>query len=322
VGFWEVAKHLPMVLWRMSQCKAWLKNERPDLLVLVDYPGFNLRLAEKASALGIPVCYYIAPQVWAWHKERVAAMRRDIRNLLVILPFERDWFRQEGMDAVYVGHPLMETVAKVKRNVPRIRKQLGLDKSVKSLVALLPGSRKSELKRIWPVLRDAARTWAAQHPGALFLVPRPSGLEDSHYPGRRPGDPFRFVPGPAWEERAACDLAWVKSGTSTVETALLGVPQVVFYKVAPFSAFLAKRLLKLKNVGMVNLLDPKPSVPELLQDDFTCEALVRESQKLIADSGARKKQLAQYARIRRSLSHPKNSSRVAAREILKLLKRP
>jgi len=320
VGFVEVAKHLPQVFRRFRQCEEWLDRERPDLLVLVDYPGFNLRLAAKAAKRGIPVCYYIAPQVWAWHKDRLAAMRRDLKKLLVIFPFEQAWFRKEGIDATYVGHPLMETVSGIKKDAKKVRKELGLSEGAVPLVAILPGSRKSELKKIWPPLLKAARLMAAQQKDAVFLVPKPTFVSEEDYPGLLPTDPIVFVEGPAWETRAICDVAWVKSGTSTVETALLGTPQIVVYKVAAFSAFLAKRLLKLGHVGMVNLLSKKPTVPELLQEAFTPKALVAETEKLLEGPFARRDQLRQFAEIRKSLSKPKKPAETAAKEILKLMK--
>ncbi len=319
VGFWEVAKHLPAVLRRFAQCERWLDRERPDLLVLVDYPGFNLRLAEKAARRGIPVCYYIAPQVWAWHKERLVAMKRDLKKLLVIFPFEKMFFHEEGLEAVYVGNPLAETVPYPRVDPKKSRKALGVPKDASPLVAVLPGSRKSEIKRIWPVLLPSIRRLVENYPRAFFVMLKPNGLSVLDYPGLRNTDPVVFAEAPAWEARSACDLAWVKSGTSTVETALLRTPMVVFYKVAPLSAFLAKRLLSVKNVGMVNLLDRHPSVPELLQERFTPERLVVETTRLLESGQARKAQAAQFARIRRALSTPAQPSEVAAKEILKLL---
>jgi lipid-A-disaccharide synthase len=319
VGFVEVLRHLPTVLRRFRQCEGWLDRERPDLLVLVDYPGFNLRLAEKAARRGIPVCYYIAPQAWAWHRERVEAMRRDLKKLLVIFPFEEGFFRREGIDTAYVGHPLTETLAGRRRSPAAVRKALGLPAGAFPVVSLLPGSRRSELRRIWPILLRSVRALTARYPDAVFLVPRPASLAPEDYPGLQPDDPVRFLEGPAWEARSASDLAWVKSGTSTVETALLGVPQVVLYKVAPLSAALARRFVKLRHVGMVNLLVDRPCVPELLQESLTPHALIRESEGLLGTSAARRGQAAQYARIRRDLSRPARPAQTAARHILKML---
>lgn len=320
IGFLEVVKHLPSIIRRMRQCEEWLDRERPDLLVLVDYPGFNLRLAEKAAKRGIPVCYFIAPQVWAWHKERIHAMRRDIRKLLVIIPFEEKFFREEGLDVAYVGNPLVESVP--LRRAPRAKtlRTLALPPDTYPLVGLLPGSRKSELQRMWPVLLEASRKLRQRYPKAAFVVPRPSSLGIGAYPGFVETDAFAFVDAPGWDARGACDVTWVKSGTSTVETALLGVPMLVVYKVAPLSAFLARRLLKLTHVGMVNLLTDRPVVPELLQECLTPDSLARATEDLLGSRRSVRAQGEQFKKIRRDLSHPSRPGREAAREILKLLR--
>jgi lipid-A-disaccharide synthase len=319
VGFWEVIKHLPSVMRRLRQCEEWLDCERPDLLVLVDYPGFNLRMAEKAAKRGIPVCYFIAPQVWAWHRERVKAMRRDIQKLLVIIPFEENFFREEGMDATYVGNPLMDVVPRKGAPRPATLRMMAMSPDAYPVIGILPGSRKSELTRIWPILLDAARALRQRYPKAAFFVPRPQNLRARNYPGLREDDGITFVDAPGWDSRLACDLAWVKSGTSTVETALLGTPMVVVYKVAPLSAFMARRLLKVTQVGMVNILAKKPCVPELLQEDLTAGKLVEVTQTLLESPKALKAQAAQFAQVRRDLSHPAHPAEVAAKEILKLL---
>jgi lipid-A-disaccharide synthase len=246
-------------------------------------------------------------------------MRRDLKKLLVIFPFENKFFTEEGLDAVYVGNPLVETVLSRRAEPKKARRTLGIPQNAFPLVAVLPGSRKSEVKRMWPVLLSTARRLVSKYPRAEFVVPKPNGLSALDYPGLQPSDPVVFAEAPAWDARAACDLAWVKSGTSTVETSLLGTPMVVVYKVAPLSAFLAKRLLKVKNVGMVNLLDEHPCVPELLQEGFTPERLVEESARLLESAKFRNAQTAQFARIRRSLSRPAHPSEAAAAQILKLL---
>jgi len=321
VGFWEVLKHLPSILRRMRQCEQWLDRERPDLLLLVDYPGFNLRLAEKAAKRGIPVCYFIAPQVWAWHKERVKAMRRDIQKLLVIIPFEERFFRKEGVDATYVGNPLVEAVPARGVSRSQVLRTLTFPPDAYPLVSILPGSRRSEIQRIWPVLLDASRDLRRLLPKAVFAVPRPRNLDIRDYPGLERDDRFAFVDAPGWDARKACDVAWVKSGTSTVEAALLDRPMIVVYKVAARSAFMARRLLTLKHVGMVNILAKRPAVPELLQEDLTADRLARTTARLLSSAKDRRAQAAQMAQVRRDLSHPPRPSERAAREILKLLRK-
>ncbi len=319
MGFVEVVKHYPLLRRRFAQCEKWLKEEKPDFLWLVDYPGFNLRLAKRAKALGIPVCYYIAPQVWAWHRDRLKTMKQVIRKLLVILPFEKKFFEREGMPAVYVGHPLMEQVSAEGPARSTALKKAGIPASHFPLISAMPGSRKSELEKIWPLYLEAARRVRQNHPDSAFLVPKPRALQFEDYPGLKPGDPFFFVDAPAFDLRRICDLAWVKSGTSTLETALLGTPMVLVYKVAALTGYLAKRLLKIRYVGLVNLLADKPVVPELLQERATVELLVEETNKILDSNQVRKAQLNSFASIRESLATPLSSSRMAAREMLKLL---
>jgi len=319
MGFVEVVKHFPLIRRRFSLCEKWLWEEKPDLLLLVDYPGFNLRLAQKAQALGIPVCYYIAPQVWAWHRSRLKIMKRVIRKLLVILPFEKKFFEKEDMRAVYVGHPLLEEVAVKPRARKKVLRQRGIPADSFPLISAMPGSRKSELEKIWPLYLEASRDLRQRYPDAVFVVPRPSGLSLDDYPGLQPDDPFYFTDAPAFDLRQACDLAWVKSGTSTLETALLKTPMILVYKVAALTAFLAKRLLKIKYVGLVNLLADREVVPELLQERAEPLALVEETVKLLESAALRKAQVWSFEEIRKGLVTPVKSSEMAAQEILKLL---
>jgi lipid-A-disaccharide synthase len=216
IGFWEVLKHYPWIKKRFDQCTRWLEQEKPDLLFLVDYPGFNLRLAQKAHALGVPVCYYVAPQVWAWHKSRITLIRKIIQKLLVILPFEEEFFRKEKVSAVYVGNPLVEEMEFKK--LPRLKamKKYGIEGEKFPLICVMPGSRKGEVEKIWPLCVETSRRLRQKYPDAGFIVPRPASLTLDDYPGLGPEDSFFFVEAPAYDLRSVCDLAWVKSGTSTL----------------------------------------------------------------------------------------------------------
>jgi lipid-A-disaccharide synthase len=246
-------------------------------------------------------------------------MKKYIRKLLVILPFEKEFLKKEGMESVYVGHPLMEEVRPKPQNRTRVCRENGLDPNRFPLICAMPGSRKGEIQKIWPLYLKAARMLRNKRPGAAFVVPRPPGLKIGDYPGLVPGDPFFFVEAPAHGPRQICDLAWVKSGTGTLETALLGTPMIVVYKVSALTGFMAKKLLHLKHVGLVNLLSKNPAVPELLQEKADPESLVGESLKLLDSPGLRKIQLQSFAEIKKSISNPPYASRNAAREILKML---
>ncbi|HXL73823.1 MAG TPA: lipid-A-disaccharide synthase, partial [bacterium] len=212
IGFGEVLKHYPWIKKRFDQCVRWLEQEKPDLLFLVDYPGFNLRLARKAKTLGIPVCYYVAPQVWAWHKSRITLIRQVVQKLLVILPFEEGFFLKEKVPAVYVGNPLTEEMEFKKISRVKAMKKHGIGGEKFPLVCVMPGSRKGEVKKIWPLCVETSRLLRRKYPDAGFIVPRPASLTPDDYPGCGPEDPFFFVEAPAYDLRNVCDLAWVKSG--------------------------------------------------------------------------------------------------------------
>ena len=319
IGFWEVVKHYPLLKRRFDQCLAWMRDEKPDLLFLVDYPGFNLRLARKAREMGIPVCQYVAPQVWAWHESRLDQIRQTIDKLLVILPFEKEYFKSKGIESVYVGHPLMEEMDLKARPRTGVLKKHGISPSHFPLIAALPGSRKGEIEKIWPLFLETSRLLRKQYPDAAFIVPKPTGLAYEDYLGLGPDDSFFFVEAPAYDLRKVCDLAWVKSGTGTLETALLQTPMLVVYKVAALTGFLAKRLVKLKNVSLVNLLAGETLVPELLQERAVPPSLLEETLPLLENQNKRKAQTKGFEKIIKSIGKPASASRGAAVELFKML---
>jgi lipid-A-disaccharide synthase len=319
IGFWEVLRHYPLIKRRFRQCEQWLREEKPDLLFLVDYPGFNLRLAQKAQALGVPVCYYVAPKVWAWNKSRLAVMKKVIQKLLVIFPFEKEYFRKEGIPSVYVGNPLMEEMNSKSGSREKVCQKNGIEGFRFPLISAMPGSRQGEIARIWPVYLEASRLLRKSYPDAGFIVPQPAGLTYESYTGLRPDDPFFFVQAPAYDLRRVCDLAWVKSGTGTLETALLKTPMVVCYKIARLSGFLAKKFLKIKYVSLVNILAGHGLVRELLQEKANPRILAEETARLLENVKAMKDQVRGFEKIRKSLAHPTKTSKNVAKEILELL---
>jgi lipid-A-disaccharide synthase len=319
MGFAEVVKHLPVSLRRMKDAERWLREERPSLLFLVDYPGFNLRLAERAHRMGIPVCYYVAPKVWAWNQSRVKAMKRVIQKLLVIFPFETAFFRKHGIKALYVGNPLMEEMNLKPINRKEVLGQYGIQLSRFPVVCAMPGSRKGEIEKIWPLFLKASRILRKICPDTAFIVPKSHGLEQEDFAGLTPDDPFFFVEGPAYDLRKACDVAWIKSGTSTLETALLGTPMVVVYKVAAMTGFLARRLLKIKNVSLVNLLADQTVATELLQEKAKPKKLVEETNRILDRKDFRDQQIRAFRQIKKAISKPPKASQNVAMEILKML---
>jgi len=310
VGIGEVLAHLP-ALWRaMGTLKRALRERRPAALVLVDYPDFNFRLAKFARAVGIPVVYYIPPQVWAWRKGRTRFLSRNVDRALVLFPFEEEFLRSRGVDVRFVGHPLVDT-ARTATPLPEFLTRHGLEPGTPR-VALLPGSRRSEVVRNLPVLCEAAVRLTERCPGAAVFIPWAPGLPDEL---RQPfvRVPVRWTEGEYADVLGHADAAAVASGTATLEAALLGVPQVIVYRVKPLTYWIGRRLVKLPHVGLPNVVAGREAVPELLQDDFTGESVAR-ALGAILDSGEEAKSRARdlASEIRKRLGEGGSSARAAS----------
>jgi len=266
MGFVEVIKNLRTILGFIKKCKYDILDFAPDVLILIDYPGFNLRMATWAKKKGIKVVYYITPQVWAWHKSRVHVLGRYTDKLLVILPFESDFFKNYGYDATYVGHPLMDAVIKFQCD-PDFTKYKNKNKKI---LALLPGSRKQEINSMLPVMLEAIQG----EPYIILLAGAPS-IDDQLYrqiiTAKKMQDEVHLIRNQTYNILSIADVALVSSGTATLETAIFKVPQVVCYKGNGISYFIAKRLVDLKYISLVNLIAGKEVVKELIQNEFTPE---------------------------------------------------
>jgi lipid-A-disaccharide synthase len=316
VGIAEVASNLPQ-LWRaMDALKRALEERRPDALVLVDFPDFNFRLAKYAHGLGIPVVYYITPQVWAWRQRRTEFLRRYVDRALVIFPFEEKFLTERGVDARFVGHPLVDT-ARPDSDLQTFLHRHGLSPD-QPRVALLPGSRPSEVKRNFPPLMAAAKLLAKAHPNAAILVPWASGLPDRL---RIPysDHPVQWIEGEYRDVLGHADAAAVASGTATLEAALMGVPQVIVYRLKRLTYAIGRRLVKLPFVGLPNVVMGESAVPELIQDRFTGRR-VAEAIGLYLEDGkeARRRSAAIGEAIRKKLGQGGASAR-AAQELLAFL---
>jgi len=311
IGFVEVVKKIP-AHWRLlNRIERRLRRGDVKLVVLVDYPGFHLRVAALAKRLGVPVLYYIAPQLWAWHESRVEAMARNVAHLAVILPFEEAFFTARGVRTTFVGHPLLDRPAP-EGSRAEVKARLGLDPA-RPVLGLFPGSRPQETARLWPVFRDAARRVQARRPDVQALVAAATGAT---YPDA--GD-IRLVPDRAPECFAAADAALSKSGTTTIEAALAGAPQVIAYRMNGLTYRLARRLVKVPHIGMVNLVAERRVAPELIQDEASPERLAAAVLPLLEEGSAeRADQLEGIAEVRRRLGGPGAARRAAgiAREIL------
>ena len=310
MGFVEVAKNLRTILSNITFCKRDILDFKPDALVLIDYPGFNLRIARWAKEQGIKVVYYISPQLWAWHASRAHAIRRDVDKLLVILPFEQDFFRKYGIEAEFVGHPLLDEIGKLgyldiessATNIP-ISQYPDLQR-----IALLPGSRKQEVSRILPRMLEVTKDF----PDHQFVIAGATSLPEEYYQRFLEDYPkVRLVRGQTYEVLRHSIAALVKSGTSTLETALLNVPQVVCYAGNWLSYHIAKQLVKVKYISLVNLIMDRTMVRELIQDELNRENL----QVALADILTPEKSAALrtgYAELRKLLGEGGASHKAAA----------
>ena len=303
MGFAEVLFNLRTIMRNMAFCKRDILAFKPHALVLIDYPGFNLRIAEWAHGQGIPVHWYISPQVWAWKAGRVNTLKRVVDRMYVVLPFEQEWYAKRGMSVDFVGHPLLDEIAKPATNKESLPGEDG-----RPVVALLPGSRRQEIVRMLP--RMAAL--AALHPGHRFLVAAAPSVPDELY-ARYLGDAsLTLVKGRTYDVLRIARAALVTSGTATLETALFRVPQVVCYAGSAVNIWLARKLVKVPYISLVNLVMGREVVRELIQQDLTKGDLSRELEALLHDDPRRSTQLKDLDELQGRLGGPGASARVAS----------
>ncbi len=313
MGFAEVIKNLPTILNNLKFCKEDVLRFKPDALILIDYPGFNLRIARWAKESGFKVIYYISPQVWAWKESRVKLIRKVVDIMLVILPFEKEFFEDKwNYKVAFVGHPLVQVV----NDYIALHPPLNKDKETKPVIALLPGSRKQEIEKMLPIMLAASESF----PNYRFIVAKAASLEDDFYAPFLVGySNVSTIKNNTYHLLSKATAALVTSGTATLETALFGVPQVVCYKGSSISYQIAKRLVKIKYISLVNLIMDREVVKELIQNDLTKENLVRELDKLISDKEIRNGVLIDYALLKNMLQQHGNASAKAAALIVDFL---
>lgn len=302
MGFVEVLMHLRTILKNIDFCKEDILAFKPDVLVLVDYPGFNMRMAGWAKKQGIPVVYYISPQVWAWKEKRVEKIKRDVDRMLVILPFEVDFYEKWNYKVTYVGHPLIEVVSEEKNLPPEP------PLSPKPIIALLPGSRAQEIKVKLPIMLQVVKHF----PDYQFVIAQAQAQPDNLYKEMIGNNNVLLVKNRTYSILKQAKAALVTSGTATLETALFGVPEVVCYKGSSISYWIATKLIKVKYISLVNLIMDKPVVTELIQGELNEQNLVNELNKLLYDA-AYKQQLKQdYDALWHILGDSHASSQAAA----------
>ena len=303
VGLIEVVSHIPRIYREFRKLVMAAKTERPALAILTDSPDFHLRLAPKLNRLGVPVLYLVAPQVWAWRKGRIRAMRRCLARLLCIFPFEEQFFRSHGLKADYIGHPLTRIVRPNLSKYAFLRKH-GIDGS-RQLITVLPGSRVGEISRHLGPLRDAAQQ-LHQQTGATMLLAAPANFSakagSSFFKERLASAPIQVIEGETWDAIAHADLALAASGTVTVETALLGTPMVTFYRVTGLSWLIGRFLVNVPFYSMVNVIAERKIVPELMQDEFTGAAVAQAALELLQNPAACDQMRRDLADVRDKLS--------------------
>ena len=315
-GFLEVLKHLPFFKKVMRSVLETCHSRKPDAAILIDYPGFNLRLGLQLKALGIPVFYYISPQVWAWKKGRVKVMRRFIRRIFVIFPFELPFFQQQGIPVTFAGHPLVEKDFELPERTAFFQQQ-HLDPQ-RPLLALLPGSRRNEVERHRDPLLDAIHRLERAKPDLQFGLAALSSLQPSYYAPFEALDNVHIIQDDPYPLMAHADAAVVASGTATLETAYLGTPLVVIYRIAPLSYVIGKLLVDIAHVAMPNLIIGERAIPELIQGDATGKQISAEVLTLLNNHKARDKMLNKLHKIRGALGNP-GCAQIIARQILEEL---
>jgi len=304
MGFTQVIMNLRTILRNIDRCKADIEDFKPDLLILIDYPGFNLRIAEWAHANGIPVQYYISPQVWAWKKGRVHTIKKVVDRMYVILPFEQAWYANYGMEVEFVGHPLLDAIEQEGRTP--LSALPGADE--RPVVALLPGSRHQEIARMLPLMVAVA----ARFPAYRFVLAAAPSVPDAVYAAALQGSDITVVKDRTYDVLRTAHAALVTSGTATLETALFGVPEVVCYSGSALNVWIARRLVDIRFISLVNLIMDREVVRELIQGDLNVEALAAELERIMQDGPYRQQMEKGLAQLRAKLGGPGASAKVAA----------
>lgn len=308
MGFVEVAVNLRKVLGNIAQCKKDIIDYHPDAIILVDYPGFNLRIAEFAHERGFKVFYYISPQVWAWKRRRVNKIKKTVDKMLVIFPFEEEFYNKYGIGVTYVGNPLLDELAKfgtANRSMFLRRNSLG---EKREIIALLPGSRKQEVKRILPMMLSVV----ADFPQYQFVVAGISSIGKDFYKRIMGNADVFLIEDQTYELLQNSSAAVVTSGTATLETALFTVPEVVCYKATQLSYLLAKWMIKVKYISLVNLVLDRPAVKELIQGDLTKENIKKELELLLHNGNRQRCLLEDYDELRERLGNAGASEKAAS----------
>lgn len=309
IGFTAVLKNLPAIKKKLNEAVTYAKEFNPDVIILVDFPGFNLKFAEMVRKFYTgKIVYYISPQLWAWHKERVKKIKTLVNEMLVVFPFEVDFYAKEGIEARFVGHPLVEKIniflAENKKTVKN-----------KKVITLLPGSRKEEIKRILPGLLETSKKLQDEFAAQVSII-APSGIDRSFYDEMIKSYNLNFIQDDDdkkiyYKTILDSDLVFTKAGTTTMECALIGTPFCVVYKAGTINYLIGKNMIKVKYIAMPNILAGKLIVKEYIQNDFNNENLISEGKRILTDDNYRMKMIEEFKEIKSSLTDSSASENAA-----------
>ncbi len=311
MGLFEIISHIGVIYKAFRLLKSRLLNEKIDLLILIDYPGFNLRLAAVAKQAGIKVLYYITPQVWAWHSSRAKKIARLVDHAAVILPFEAPFFERVGLPVTFVGHPLLDmAVATMSKQDAQL--EFGLDPLL-ATVGLFPGSRKREISTLLPIMLAAAKLLKKHFPELQFIIPIAVSVDRNLVADKvaESGLEVKLVNGKNYDVMQTCDAIIAASGTVTMEIALFGIPMVIIYKMAPLSYAIGSRLLKVDHVGICNIVAGERIVPELLQDEAEPQKIAAEIRAFLDNANYSRLVRDKLLNVKQKLGEPGAPLRVA-----------
>ena len=304
MGFLEVVRHLRKILKNIEQCKEDIQAFQPDCVILVDYPGFNLRIAPFVKGIGVKVIYYISPQLWAWKSSRIRIIKASVDQLYVILPFEKEFYKKYHYDATYNGHPLLDEIQRKTKDPDFIRRN---NLNGDPVIGILPGSRKQEIAVKLPVMLSLAK----QYPKFQFLVACAPSIEKSFYEKFAREFNVHYLYNQTYDILQHSEAALVTSGTATLETALFNVPEIVCYKGSVISYLIARRLVKIKYISLVNLIADKEVVPELIQFKFNEKNLKAHFERLVFNDDYRREMRENFAAVRSMLGESGASDKTA-----------
>jgi len=318
VGLTEILSSLTQVLATLRTLKKSIVTEKPEALVLIDYPDFNLSLAKTARKAGVPVFYYISPQLWAWRQGRIKKIKKLVTRMAVVFPFEVEFYRRQGMEVFFVGHPLLD-VMKPVRPKPDVKRELGFNPN-DPLLTLLPGSRMTEVRQLLPLMLQAVSLVKNKNPRLSVAVSQADTISSdeikSYLPERLPG--IRLFSGQTHKLQNAADVVLTASGTATLETAISLTPMLVVYRLKPLTFFIIRRLLKVEHVALPNLIAGRALVPELLQKEAYPDRIACELENILCDSNKADEIIAGLRQVREELGAP-GASRRAAELLLEMI---